>query len=106
MSWSITETAEVLVVEGEVQAAEAAGLRQALVERGAGTWELLDLELEDGVSVAEVVNAVAALRARGQRVELRHAPQMLAHTLYKVGRLEDPGLVLVEPRQDEGYGAG
>lgn len=107
MPWSITARVCALHVEGEVHAHEAAALRDALIARpGDATWELLELDLEDGVAVAELVNAVDALRARGARVELRHAPQMLAHTLYKVGRLGDPGLVLVAPRADEGLGAG
>lgn len=67
---------------------------------------LADLDLEDGVAVAHLVTALRALRSRSGRLVLVQAPQMLAHTLYKVGALHDPGLVLVDPRQDEGLGAG
>ena len=48
-----------------------------------------------------MVNAVRALRDRWGHAELRHAPQMLAHTLYKVGDLRSR-ITLVAPREDEG----
>lgn len=63
---------------------------------------MVDLDLEDGVSVAEMVNALRALLARGCALELHEAPQMLAHTLYKVNMLASQPITLVAPREDEG----
>ena len=89
-----------LFVEGGVHDPEAAGFRDALTRAGQQhhRLDLLDLDLEDGVAVVETVNAVRALLAAHGQLILHHAPQMLAHTLYKVGMLEDGRLVLVEPR--------
>ena len=63
--------------------------------------DLADLDVDDGVAVTFVVDAIRALRARGP-VTVRAAPQMVAHTLYKVGDLRSGGIVLVAPREDEG----
>jgi anti-anti-sigma regulatory factor len=102
---------DVIRVEGEVDAAVAATFAQALV-RDVGTLtageatitlELEDLVLEDGAAVAEAVNALREL-GRHTRVVVRHAPQLLAHTLYKTGMLRSQRFELAEPRQEEPYG--
>jgi hypothetical protein len=49
--------------------------------------ELDDLELCDGAAVAEAVNALRTLSIQVPLV-VWHAPQMLAHTLYKAGLLD------------------
>lgn len=61
-----------------------------------------DLDVDDGVSTAAWVDVVRHLRDRWGGVTLVEAPQMLAHTLYKVGDLRDGRLELVRPREDEG----
>ena len=48
---------------------------------------------------------VRALRDHFGSVTLVEAPQMLAHSLYKVGDLADGRIVLVMPRSDEGLTA-
>jgi len=63
--------------------------------------DLADLDVDDGVAVTFVVDAIRALRARAP-VTVRAAPQMVAHTLYKVGDLRGGDIVLVAPREDEG----
>jgi len=62
--------------------------------------DLNELELDDGSAVAEAVNAIRDLLKLAP-VLVSHAPQMLAHTLYKVGMLEGGRLTLHEPRADE-----
>lgn len=62
--------------------------------------ELDELELDDGSAVAEAVNALRRLLTHGP-VVLHHAPQMLAHTLYKTGMLQGDRLQLETPRVDE-----
>jgi anti-anti-sigma regulatory factor len=62
--------------------------------------DLSDLELDDGSAVAETVNAIRELLELAP-VLVSNAPQMLAHTLYKVGLLEGGRLTLHEPRADE-----
>jgi ABC-type transporter Mla MlaB component len=109
MSFELEPRDGALAVIGEVGAAEASMLAEALI------WELLawsppaldleELELLDGIAVAEVVNAIRQVRDRAGRVEIHRAPQMLAHTLYKPGLLGDGSIVLIDPRQEEGFGA-
>ena len=101
---------ERLVVEGQVPPgsgeAFADALRDAarnvMVAWGTLDLDLFDLEIEDGVSMAQTITAIRDIQAWHPRMVLHGAPQMLAHTLYKVGMLEDGALVLREPREDEG----
>jgi hypothetical protein len=94
-----------LCLGGTVTAAGASAWRSAVeaaARAGDGPdLELGELDLDEGVAVAEAVNAVRALAGLWGPLRLHEAPQMLAHTLYKVGAL-GPHLVLVDPRSDEG----
>ncbi|MCB9758909.1 MAG: hypothetical protein H6739_03645 [Alphaproteobacteria bacterium] len=65
------------------------------------TLDMAELELEDGVSVARMITALRALAARHGPLQLRAAPQMLAHTLYKAGILNTGAVALEAPRQEE-----
>ncbi len=101
---------ERLVVEGTVPSGSGAAFANALLQAGRGVvvaWgsleiDLLDLELQTGVTVAETVNAIRALTEWHNEIRLHSAPQMLAHTLYKAGLLEEGDIQLVDPREDEG----
>lgn len=96
-----------VALEGELRGAEAEALGTALAgleARSELTLELTELELADGVATALAVTALRALLARVGTLTLVGAPQMLAHTIYKVGMLGG-ALRLVEPRSDEGFGA-
>jgi anti-anti-sigma factor len=55
----------------------------------------------DSESVAVLTELVRDHVATGAEVTLHQAPQMLAHTLYKIGLLDHAGLTLVDPRSDE-----
>ncbi|MCB9850332.1 MAG: hypothetical protein H6817_06465 [Phycisphaerales bacterium] len=55
----------------------------------------------DGESVAVLTNIIRRHVAEGTEVTLYEAPQMLAHTLYKIGMLDHPALTLIDPRHDE-----
>lgn len=69
------------------------------------TLNLHDLDIEDGMALATLVNAIRRLRARAMRLVLIGAPQMLGHNLYRVGLLgADRTIELVEMRQDEPAG--
>lgn len=66
----------------------------------------LDLDMAavdslDAESVAVLTTLVRNHLATGAEVTLHHPPQMLAHTLYKIGLLDHAGLTLIEPRTDE-----
>jgi len=95
-----------LGVEGSLAGEQAAALERALLaaeahlEAGELVLDLGDLELDDGVATALAVRAIRALLAR-RPLRLVEAPQMLAHTLYKVGGLEDGRLVVESVRADE-----
>jgi hypothetical protein len=58
--------------------------------------------LTDGISVTHMVDAVRLLLKSYEQVRLIRSPQMLAHSLYRVGMLQGGGLELVEPREEEG----
>lgn len=90
-------------LSGPDAAALATRLRDLPLPDGPSlSLDLGDLELEDGVSVAESVNALRHLLRRGRHLTLIEAPQMLAHTLYKVSMLDTQPITLVSPREDEG----
>lgn len=98
-----------LSVEGALSAPAAAHLvaQAATLDLPDTLWlDLSELEVDDGVAVAELINLVRALAARVTLLTLHDAPQMLAHTLYKVGMLEEGHIRLSQPRQEEGSGAG
>lgn len=96
-------------VRGSIDASIAGAFAEALARdvrtlSGGGDTIHLDfeeLELDDGVSIAQMVNALREL-GRDAHVVVRHAPQMLAHTLYKAGLLRAAWLSLEDPRQEEG----
>ena len=90
----------VLHVLGDITDPDAAAFRTALTRAGRQSTELdlLDLDLDDGIAVVEAVNAVRELLAHHGVLTLHHAPQMLAHTLYKIGLLESGQLRLISPR--------
>lgn len=99
----------VLHLQGTVTAPAAEAWRRdllAMVDEDEGdVLDLGELDLDDGPAVVEAVNLIRGLLARWGRLTVVEAPQMLAHTLYKVGDL-GPRLRLVRPRVEEGTTAG
>jgi hypothetical protein len=97
------------ILLGDVNSGGAARVLEAFqAESGqSGMVELLmeEAELTDGISVTHMVDAVRLLLKSYEQVRLIRSPQMLAHSLYRVGMLQGGGLELVEPREEEG-GAG
>ena len=97
-SWSISVATGKIVVEGEVDRDSGTAFCEALGEAlSAGlSVDMRDLDIDDGVAMAGTVSVIR----RHLPIRILHAPQMLAHTLYKIGML-DTGLVeLVLPRTD------
>ena len=95
------------VLLGDVDAGRAGRILEALEAEGAreGRVELMmeDAELTDAVSVARMVDGVRLLVGRFEHVRLIRSPQLLAHTLYRVGMIrEGAPLELIEPREEEG----
>jgi len=64
------------------------------------TFEVDDLSSE---AIAAYVDLVDDWLRSGRSVRLLNAPQMLAHTLYKVGRLSRSELLTVSMRGTEPY---
>lgn len=100
-----------VLVEAEGTAAHHTDVVESLVRTRALEKVELDLEgldLDDGLAAAAWHDLVRRLRDMSPSgfVTLVRAPQMLAHTLYKVGDLRDGRIVLVAPRSDEGTTAG
>ena len=99
-----------VVVEGGLHKANAALFAERLAALTGTTpalltLELRDLEVIDGVSLAAMVNAIRTLSAKGHRVRLVGAPQLLGHNLYRVGMLAGTHAVeLVNTREEEPYG--
>lgn len=65
--------------------------------------DLSGFDISDGLAAVAAVDAMRRL-ARGRRLVLQGAPQLLAHNLYRVGDLEGGSVVLEATRQDEAYG--
>ena len=97
-----------ITVGGSVDATSARAfatvleLDVAALSVGDGTihLDLDDLELDDGSAVAEAINALRKLLLKAA-VVVHHAPQMLAHTLYKTGMLDSERIRLEAPRVEE-----
>lgn len=66
--------------------------------------DLAELDIVDGVAATHAVNAVRMLHSRASFLCIEHAPQVLAHNLYRTGLLMDDGIVLEAMREDEAYG--
>ncbi len=93
-----------LVLGGSPTAVGASAWRDAVLAKAHALVEVLDLadlELDSGLAVVEGVNLITQLRERHGPLVLQEAPQMLAHTLYKVGALKR-GISLKDPRTGSG----
>ena len=101
---------EHLTVEGDCTTEDAATLFEAALREAPGpakpvTMHLFGLDLETGAATVAWHQTVRLLRDHFGTVTLVDAPQMLAHSLYKVGDLADGRIVLESPRSDEGVTA-
>ena|SRR5688572_17415371 len=77
----------------------------ASLEVGDASLVEINFECDDltPTAIAALVDVVDSWLAAGRSVRLIGAPQMLAHTLYKVGRLKNSALLAVEVRRTEPY---
>lgn len=96
----------VLCVAGELSRTHAADFRAELATAAGAARrplivDLFEFDLDDALAT---VAAVAALRSLAEHEPLvvRHAPQLLAHSLYRINAL---GTIRLEaPREEEPYG--
>lgn len=94
-----------LSIDGDLNRRNAPLMLQWLEEQPPiPTLELEGLDIEDGVAATLAVNAVRLLGSRVPLLRIIHAPQLLAHNLYRVGLLLQGGIVLVAVREEEPYG--
>jgi hypothetical protein len=94
-----------LVIGGDLTRSNGPLLMQWLETQSAiGELDLAELDISDGVAATYAVNAVRLMLSRVPLLEIIHAPQVLAHNLYRTGLLEQGGIVLVAMREDEAYG--
>jgi anti-anti-sigma regulatory factor len=99
---------EALSVSGEIRGESArrfsADLAREALRRGRPGGvvhlDLDELDLLDGAAVAETVNALREILNARRRLEIHRSPQMLAHTLYKTGMLEDGRVTLIDPVEE------
>ena len=96
--WCISVQDERIVVEGEVVRCSGPAFCHALDQAlPAGlAVDMRDLEIEDGVAMALTISTIR----RHLPIRILYAPQMLAHTLYKIGMLDSERVELVFPRSD------
>jgi anti-anti-sigma regulatory factor len=96
-------------IEGELSEVNIAGFERQLRSIASSTeqtvtLDLSELDIDDGIAVATVVNELRELRARSARLVLVGAPQILGHNLYRVGLLEGKhSIELIDMRSDEPY---
>jgi len=93
---------------GDLEPELAATMEAALASAGAGadgvTVDLSELDVVDGPALARAASALRSL-ARRTPLLIVGAPQILAHTLYRVGALEGPHAIrLSDTREEEPYG--
>ena len=107
-AFRIEPETSVLSASGEVRGDSARAFRADLVRealgmgdpRGTVCLDLEELDLPDGVAVAETVNALREILNTGRHLEIHFSPQMLAHTLYKSGMLENGRVTLIDPVEE------
>ena len=91
-------------IRGESARAFSADLAREALRRGepGGVVHLYldELDLLDGAAVAETVNALREIVNTRPGLEIHRSPQMLAHTLYKAGMLEDGRITLIDPVEE------
>lgn len=98
MSWEIYLAGNLIFAEGEVGEHNVDAFCQQLRSCfPAVGFNFRDLEIADGVSMAAMITFIREVSP----IEIHYAPQMLAHTLYKIGMLETGNIVLLNPRYDE-----
>lgn len=69
------------------------------------TLDLSALDIEDGIALATMINALRELNARAAKLTVQGAPQMLGHNLYRIGLLDGPRAIeLIDMREDEPAG--
>ncbi len=91
-----------LVLAGDlVHVDQVEDLAARVAPAGLDEVGLDELDIDDGPALAALVGLLRRWAEPGPLV-LDRAPQMLAHTLYKVGALRSGRLVLQAPRMDEG----
>jgi hypothetical protein len=101
------EWTDVLTVDGTASNETPAELLTVILSaldghRGPVELHLYGLDLDTGPATVTWHQVTRLLRDRQGSVVLVDAPQMLAHSLYKVGDLSDGRIRLVDPRSDEG----
>lgn len=97
----------ILRLEGRIEREVAALLGEQLAgfdpSEAPVEIDLHDADIEDGVVTAMLVDAIREAAARIGPVVVAHAPQVLAHALYRVGAVGEGSRVdLREPREELG----
>ncbi|MFO0984834.1 MAG: STAS domain-containing protein [Planctomycetota bacterium] len=62
---------------------------------------MAEVDADDGHGIAVMIDLLQQSLQNGAGITLEHAPQALAHTIYKVGLLQDGRLSLSAPRRGE-----
>lgn len=65
--------------------------------------DLSQADIDDPVGVVRLAEAIRAASRRFARTRLLRPPQVLAHTLYRVGALEGARLQVEDPREEVGF---
>ncbi len=95
-------------ISGEVEVESCRCLRNFWELRVAGKrrvrLDLSDIDCADAEGTAELLRLIVDSARSGMMLEVEHAPQVLAHSLYRTADLTEPSnLSLVEPREEEPY---
>jgi anti-anti-sigma regulatory factor len=102
---SVSANGSVLTVSGILDESNAASLAVLFGSHaGVDVLELAELDLDGSAATLAAVDAVRRLLEASGRLTLYNSPQILAHTLYRVGLLETGTLELRDTRQEEPYG--
>lgn len=64
--------------------------------------DLSEADLDDGAATAALADMIRTLDRKWGGVTLIEPPQVLAHTLYRIGALASPTLRLIQPREELG----
>jgi ABC-type transporter Mla MlaB component len=103
----IEQTGSHLEIGGELTGENAQWLSDRLgrlsLEPGSSLRiDLANMDVADGIAIATLIDALREVRGRVSKLEIRRAPQMLGHNLYRVGMLDGrQAIILTDMREEE-----
>ena len=96
-----------LTLQGDLAGPKAQAAVQAIdaipENNGPLVLDLSEAEITEGTACAALTDAIRRAAHRLGEVIIQQAPQVLAHTLYRIGALSPGTIQLIDPREELGH---